>query len=105
MTKRIILDPLDGETIGSWVIRFSTQCKNLPKKKNLLKYGDRFIPVSIRDENDLDGFSLSAKIQKALFLLSNIFPTKNEYFWDGTQVFWFNSMADAITFKLHWSAS
>lgn len=101
MTKKIVVEPIMGESIRSWVNRFEQNSQVAPKKKNLLKYSNIFTQVSIKDDIDANGLALSAKIQKALMLLHSIFPTEQEYYWDGTMVFWFNSISDAITFKLH----
>lgn len=58
--------------------------------------------VNIRDLDAKEGTNQSARIQRAITLLNQIFPESRDFLWNGNMQFWFSSLEDAITFKLHW---
>lgn len=97
------IEPIDGESIRHWVDRYYESMGKLPKRRTMVLYNDRFIPVQIKSESGIDSIQQSLQIQEALLLLMTIFPQQVEFYWDGTTVFWFGDNLDAITFKLHLS--
>lgn len=93
-----------GESIKDWSERWETVYGRALKKREFNQIDtERFPMVNIRDLDAKDGANQSARIQRAITMLNQIFPDSRDFLWNGNMQFWFSSIEDAITFKLHWS--
>lgn len=104
MTKIDEAKARTGEAIKDWSERWETVYgRTLKKREFNIIDTERFPMVNIRDLDAPPGTNQSARIQRAITLLNQIFPEGRDFLWNGNMQFWFSSLEDAITFKLQWS--